>query len=94
MSNMSQSTYGMLKAIGEKFTHSANGKVVKFWNVYGHEKNEKKFHVISDFIKMAKESGEIRMRTNGHETRDFIYDDDCCAGHEAIKLNFNKFFKI
>jgi nucleoside-diphosphate-sugar epimerase len=93
MSSMSQSTYGMLKAIGEKFTHSANGKIVKFWNVYGYEKNEKKFHVISDFIKMAKESGEIRMRTNGHETRDFLYADDCCAGLEAIMLNFNNFSK-
>jgi nucleoside-diphosphate-sugar epimerase len=93
MSNMSQSTYGILKAIGERFTYSTNGKVVKFWNVYGHEKDEKKFHVISDFIKMAKEYGEIRMRTDGHETRDFLYADDCCEGLEAIMLNFNKFSK-
>jgi len=93
MSNISQSTYGVLKAIGERFTYSTNGKVVKFWNVYGHEKDEKKFHVISDFIKMAKEHGAIRMRTNGLETRDFLYADDCCEGLEAIMLNFNKFSK-
>jgi len=61
---------------------------VKFWNVYGHENDVTKFHVISDFIKMAKETGEIRMKTNGLETRDFLYADDCCEGLEAIMLNF------
>ena len=91
MSNMSQSTYGLLKAVGEKFTLSTKGKVVKFWNVYGYEKDERKFHVISDFIKMARLHGEIRMRTNGNETRDFLYADDCCEGLESIMLNFNKF---
>lgn len=91
MSNMSQSTYGLLKAAGEKFTLSTKGKVVKFWNVYGYEKDERKFHVISDFIKMARLHGEIRMRTNGNETRDFLYADDCCEGLESIMLNFNKF---
>ena len=54
MSNMSHSTYGILKAIGEKYTESLNGVVVKFWNVYGYEKDEEKSHVITDFIKMAK----------------------------------------
>lgn len=88
MSNMSQSTYGLLKAIGERYTSSVGGRIVKFWNVYGHENDVTKFHVISDFIKMAKETGEIRMRTNGLETRDFLYADDCCEGLEAIMLNF------
>jgi len=54
MSNMSYSTYGILKAIGEKYTESLNGLVVKFWNVYGYEKDEEKSHVITDFIKMAQ----------------------------------------
>ena len=88
MSNMSQSTYGLLKAIGERYTSSVGGKIVKFWNVYGHENDVSKFHVISDFIKMAKETGEIRMKTKGLETRDFLYADDCCEGLEAIMLNF------
>jgi nucleoside-diphosphate-sugar epimerase len=88
MSNMSQSTYGLLKAIGERYTTSVGGRVVKFWNVYGHENDVTKFHVISDFIKMAKETSEIRMKTNGLETRDFLYADDCCEGLEAIMLNF------
>jgi nucleoside-diphosphate-sugar epimerase len=88
MSNMSQSTYGLLKAIGERHTKSVGGKIVKFWNVYGHESDVTKFHVISDFIKMASENGEIRMRTQGLETRDFLYADDCCEGLEVIMLNY------
>jgi len=88
MSNMNQSTYGLLKNIGERYTKSVGGKVVKFWNVYGYEQNEKKFHVISDFIKMALRDGVIRMRTSGTETRDFLYADDCCEGLEAIMLNY------
>jgi len=89
MSNMNESTYGLLKAVGERYTNSINGKIVKFWNVYGHEKAEDRFHVISDFIKMARETGVIRMRTTGHETRDFLYADDCCKGLESIMLNFD-----
>jgi nucleoside-diphosphate-sugar epimerase len=88
MANMSQSTYGLLKAIGERYTSAAGGKIVKFWNVYGHETDIAKFHVISDFIKMANETGMIEMRTTGSETRDFLYADDCCEGLEAIMLNF------
>jgi nucleoside-diphosphate-sugar epimerase len=88
MSNMSQSTYGLLKAIGERYTSSVGGKIVKFWNVYGHESDVTKFHVISDFIKMAEETGQINMKTRGLETRDFLYADDCCEGLEAIMMNF------
>ena len=91
MSNMNQSTYGLLKAVGERFTNSVNGRIVKFWNVYGHEKDETKFHVISDFIQMAKTSGVIKMRTSGLEMRDFLYADDCCEGLETIMLNYEKF---
>lgn len=91
MSNMNQSTYGILKGIGERYSQSVGGKVVKFWNVYGVEKDKKKFHVISDFISMAQETGVIRMRTNGTETRDFLYADDCCEGLESIMLNYDAF---
>jgi nucleoside-diphosphate-sugar epimerase len=91
MSNMGQSTYGLLKMIGERYTSSINGRTVKFWNVYGYEKDEAKFHVISDFIKMARENGVIKMKTNGKENRDFLYADDCCEGLEAIMINFDDF---
>lgn len=76
MSNMSYSTYGVLKSIGEKYTKSLNGLTVKFWNVYGYETDEEKSHVITDFIKMAKK-GEIKMRTTGKEIRQFLHGDDC-----------------
>ena len=39
MSDMSYSTYGVLKLIGEKITKSLNGLTVRFWNVYGYEKD-------------------------------------------------------
>ena len=37
MANMSYSSYGLLKSIGEKVTEILGGVVVKFWNVYGLE---------------------------------------------------------
>jgi len=88
MSNMSQSTYGLLKFIGEKCTQALGGVVVKFWNVYGVERDTEKCHVISDFIEMARSGGPIRMRTTGDETRDFLYADDCSEGLAAIMTNY------
>jgi nucleoside-diphosphate-sugar epimerase len=35
MAEMGYSSYGMLKALGEKITRDLGGLVVKFWNVYG-----------------------------------------------------------
>ena len=78
MSEMSYSTYGVLKSLGERLTKSLGGLVVRFWNVYGYEQDEEKSHVITDFIKMAKYKGEINMRTNGKESRQFLYADDAC----------------
>lgn len=89
MSNMSYSTYGILKAIGEKYTISLNGVVVKFWNVYGYEKDEEKSHVITDFIKMAKNNNTINMRTNGNESRQFLYGDDCAECLYILSQNYN-----
>ena len=77
MSNMIYSTYGLLKAIGERYTKALNGICIKFWNVYGYEKDPEKNHVITDFINMAKNENKIRMRTNGQEERQFLYADDC-----------------
>ena len=50
MSNMSYSPYGVMKRVGELYTQSLNGLIVKFWNVYGIEKDMEKAHVITDFI--------------------------------------------
>lgn len=89
MSNMFSSNYGLLKAIGERFTQSLAGISVKFWNVYGYETNRDKFHVISDFIRMAVEEGEIRMKTTGEESRDFLFAQDCCEGLFGMMNNYS-----
>tara|TARA_Y200000002_G_C22654521_1_gene652861 strand:+ start:45 stop:893 length:849 start_codon:yes stop_codon:yes gene_type:complete len=90
MSNMSHSPYGLLKHIGEKYTEILGGIVVKFWNVYGIEKDLKKSHVITDFVLMALKNKKIKMLTNGKEKRDFLYAEDCCSGLEQILNNYNK----
>ena len=43
---MDFSSYGVLKKIGEDITKSLNCLYVKFWNVYGVEKDKEKAHVI------------------------------------------------
>ena len=50
MSNMSYSPYGVMKRVGELYTKSLGGLIVKFWNVYGIERDMEKAHVITDFI--------------------------------------------
>ena len=77
MSELGHSSYGQLKSLGEKITNDIGGLVVRLWNVYGSEQNEEKSHVITDFCKMAKRDGVIRMRTDGTESRQFLYVRDC-----------------
>tara|TARA_B110000196_G_scaffold240296_1_gene208735 strand:- start:537 stop:1355 length:819 start_codon:yes stop_codon:yes gene_type:complete len=88
MAEMSHSTYGVLKSLGERLTKSLGGLVVKFWNVYGYEKDEEKSHVITDFIKMAKHKEEINMRTNGKESRQFLYAEDACECLWLLSLQY------
>ena len=64
MSNMNYSNYGILKLIGEKISKTTNGLVVKFWNVYGLEKDISKSHVITDFILMAIKNKKINLKTS------------------------------
>ena len=77
MANMAHSTYGLLKSIGEAYTRSLGGIVVTLWNVYGRETDRQKSHVITDFIRKARDHGKIEMRTSGTEERQFVYADDC-----------------
>ena len=88
MSNMSYSPYGVMKRVGELYTKSLNGLIVKFWNVYGIEKDMEKAHVITDFIHKGFKTGVIDMMTDGTEMRDFLYAEDCCEGLEAIMNNY------
>ena len=92
MSNMSYSPYGTLKRVGELYTESLGGLVVKFWNVYGIEKDHKKAHVITDFIRKGFEDGDFEMLTDGEEVRQFLYAEDCCEGLEAVMKNSDEFY--
>ena len=93
MAEMGYSSYGMLKSLGEKITHDLGGLVVRFWNVYGYETDENKSHVITDFIKMSKNDGVIKMRTDGTESRQFLYADDACEALLTLAKKYNKIDK-
>jgi nucleoside-diphosphate-sugar epimerase len=91
MSNMIYSSYGVLKRIGEDITKSLGGISVRFWNVYGIEKDMEKSHVVTDFIIKALNKKKILMLTNGAEERDFLYADDCCHGLEIVMKKYDIF---
>ena len=91
MSNMSYSPYGVMKRVGELYTKSLGGLIVKFWNVYGIEKDMEKAHVITDFICKGFETGTIVMMTDGTEQRDFLYAEDCCEALETVMDQYSNF---
>ena len=93
MSNMDFSSYGTLKRLGEDLTKSLNQFYVKFWNVYGIERNREKSHVITDFILMALKNKKIKMLTSGKESREFLYATDCSQGLYKIMKKFNFFVR-
>jgi len=90
MSNMSYSPYGVMKRVGELYTKSLGGLIVKFWNVYGIEKDHEKAHVITDFIRKGFENGVIDMMTDGTEAREFLYAEDCCEALETVMGNYDR----
>ena len=91
MSSMSYSPYGVLKRVGELYTKSLNGLIVKFWNVYGIERDMEKAHVITDFIHKGFKTGDINMMTDGKEEREFLYAEDCCEALEKIMGCYDQF---
>ena len=91
MSNMSYSPYGVLKRVGELYAKSLNGLIVKFWNVYGIEKDAEKAHVITDFIRKGFEEGSFEMLTDGTEERQFLYAEDCCEALETVMECYSDF---
>lgn len=90
MSNMSFSSYGLLKKLGEMYTEVLGGVITKFWNVYGYEPDLNKSHVITDFILMAKNENKITMKTDGSESRQFLYSDDCCECLIKLMNRYNQ----
>ena len=91
MSNMSYSPYGVMKRVGELHTTALKGLTVKFWNVYGIEKDMEKAHVITDFIRRGFEEGEFEMLTDGTEQRQFLYAEDCCEALETVMDCYSDF---
>lgn len=89
MSNMNYSSYGVLKRLGEFYTKSLDGLIVKYWNVYGVETDETKAHVITDFIKKAMTTKHIEMMTDGEEERQFLYAEDCCRCNKILADNYD-----
>jgi len=97
MSDFHFSSYGNLKLIGERYANSIGGISVKLWNVYGYEKqSSEKIHVINDFIRKGLNHKKIASITDGNESRDFLYIDDCVRAFEVIMKNYKKLsqFKI
>ena len=90
MSSMSYSPYGVMKRVGELYTKSLGGLIVKFWNVYGIEKDHDKAHVLTDFIRKGFETGVIDMLTDGTEQREFLYAEDCCEALESVMEQYTE----
>lgn len=89
MASMSHSSYGLTKHLAEKIVEILNGITVKFWNVYGPEKDFEKSHVITDFILKAKNNQSIQMLTNGLEERQFLHVDDCSECLYILSQKYN-----
>ncbi len=82
--------YGLLKYLGEQFTHSLNGLVVRLYNIFGHEDISIRSHVIPDIIYQAIKSKKVVLNTNGEEKRQFLHVDDCCEGLYIASQNYHK----
>tara|TARA_R110000744_G_scaffold33972_12_gene79506 strand:- start:935 stop:1765 length:831 start_codon:yes stop_codon:yes gene_type:complete len=93
MSDMNHSTYGLCKAIGERYTNALGGLNIKLWNVYGYEKDLEKSHVITDFILKASQKGVIDMLTDGLEKRQLLHAEDCCRALYILGLQCDKIDK-
>lgn len=90
MSSMSFSSYGILKHLGEKITETLNGRVVKFWNVYGFERDLEKSHVITDLILKAHKNKKVDLMTSGEEERQFLHVEDCSRCLVTIAEKFDE----
>lgn len=90
MASMSYSSYGLTKHLAEKIVDTIGGLTVKFWNVYGIEHDPEKTHVITDFVKMAKNNRRIDMRTDGSEQRQMLHADDCSRALYVLSQRYQE----
>lgn len=88
--------YGVSKRIGEIWTKLLGGVIVRLWNLYGDmELDIERSHVVSDFVRQARETGEIRMRTDGIEYRQFVHVFDACrALHLAMIQQYQDIYDV
>lgn len=89
MSIIVDSTYGLLKRVGEKYTKSLNGLNVRIWNIYGEELKSEKSHCITDFIHGACYNDQIIIKTTGKERRQFLHVEDCCEALYLLTMNYD-----
>jgi len=89
MSNMNHSPYGVLKRLGEFYTDAIGGVNVKFWNVFGIEKDREKSHVITDLILKGIKNQRIDLLTDGKEKRQMLYVKDCCRALFTLSQKYN-----
>jgi len=87
MSNMNHSQYGVLKRLGEFYTTALSGINVRFWNVFGNERDPEKFHVVTDFLNQGRSGKPIRMRTDGREQRQMLHSRDAADALVALMEN-------
>jgi len=89
MAELCHSTYGQLKSLGEKIVNDIGGLNVRLWNVYGPEPFSEKSHVITDFINMAYHKQLITCATDGQESRQMLYVDDCIQCMILLMNNYS-----
>lgn len=93
MAELDHSMYGLLKRVGETITRDIGGLYVRLWNVYGPEEENEKSHAITDFVEMAKRDGVISMKTDGAESRQLLYAEDCARAFLTLTEQYDSLDK-
>lgn len=70
------STLGVSKRVGELYTKLLGGHIARLWNVYGWEAPGERSHLVPDFVWKAFQ-GKLELMSDGNETRQFLYVQDC-----------------
>ena len=88
--------YGVSKRMGEIWSKLLGGVIVRLWNIYGEtEPESERSHVVSDFVRQAKETGKIKMQTDGTESRQFVHTFDACqALYLAMTQQYKELYDI
>jgi nucleoside-diphosphate-sugar epimerase len=93
MSQVTRSSYGALKLVGEHATNTLDGRNVCFWNPYGYQEPGKKSHVITDFIHQAATTGMINMLSEGLEQRQFLHADEAASALYSLSQHHDQIDK-